>query len=77
MNRRGDIVDFIEFIAVAKEHYQWLFGGLGTSLIAGFLFNKQRASQKQTVKDKSVGIQAGRDVRAEVTRIEKNDVHKR
>lgn len=71
-------MDFIEsFIAVAKEHYQWLFGGLGASLIAGFIFNKQRASQKQTIKDNSVGIQAGRDVRAEVTRIEKNDVHKR
>ena len=65
------------FVAVVKANYQWLFGGLGASLIAGFLFNKQRASQKQTVKDKSVGIQAGRDVRAEVTHIEKNDVHKR
>lgn len=71
-------MDHIEsFIALAKENYQWLFGGLGASLIAGFLFNKHRASQKQTVKDKSIGIQAGRDVQANVTRTEKNDVRKR
>lgn len=53
----------IEFIS---GHYQWLFSGIGVSLLGWVLWRKASIKQNQSVSDGANAVQVGNDIKVNV-----------
>jgi len=54
----NDIVNWIE------SNIPWIFSGIGVFIVGLFIYKKNnKNSNKQTIKNNSSGIQAGRNVK--------------
>jgi hypothetical protein len=51
--------------ALIKEHYQWVFSGIGV-MVVGALLARPKPQQQQKVGSRSVALQGGRDVKVNI-----------
>lgn len=54
------------FVNFLSENVQWIFSGIGVFVLGFFITKKVIKNKSQTIKNKSTGIQAGRDVKINI-----------